>query len=123
MERLLAASKQDRIAALQAKRRRISGHVGPGFIDDPDQPQGRAHLSDTKPVVQHALLDDGAYRVRERSDLIETVGDTVETLAIELEAIEHRLGEPHVPCGRHVVHVGFEHAIAGLSAQGFSRPA
>jgi hypothetical protein len=38
LERLFAAPKQDRIAALEAKGGRVRCHVRPGFIDDSDEP-------------------------------------------------------------------------------------
>jgi len=123
VKRLFAASKQDRVAALEAKGGSVCRHVRPGFIDDADEAQGRAHLSDAKTVVEHALLDDRAHGIREPSNLFEAVSHSAETLPIELKAIEHRLRQPHLLGGRHVLCVRLEHAIARLPAQGFSRPA
>jgi hypothetical protein len=77
VKRLFPSAKEDCVAALQAKGRRVGGHIRPGFIDDPDEPQRCAHLSDAEAVGEHALLDDGANRIRELSDLIDTVGDSV----------------------------------------------
>ncbi len=69
MNRFGATAQDGRVAGLQAQARGIDGHVGPGFVDDPDHAQRHAHLADLNARRTEAHVADRTDRVRQCSDL------------------------------------------------------
>ena len=63
------APEDDRVARLQAERRRVHRHVGPGFVDDGDHPDGHAPFFNRKAVGPRPLLQRLAHRVGQKRDV------------------------------------------------------
>ena len=67
-----AAPEQHAVAGFEAECSGISGHVRPRFVDDPDEPDGHAHLADLHAIgpAPHpeSLLLRGREAPRPRAD-------------------------------------------------------
>ena len=80
VDRLLAAPKDGRVAALDAECGGVDGHVGPALVDHEDDAQRDADLAHVEPVGPPARADDLADRVGQGGDLEERPGHLVDPL-------------------------------------------
>ena len=71
MRRFLPAAQNDRVAALDANRRRVRRDVGPRFVDEKDHAQRHTDLADLQPVRPHGRLDDFSDRIAQHGDFFQ----------------------------------------------------
>jgi hypothetical protein len=108
---LLSAAQQHRVAALEAERRGVHGDVGARLVDHGDHAEGDAHLTHGEPVGTPREAEHLAHRIVHRDDLAHRLGDGVEALAIEREAIEQRVAEARFAAAREVFFVRAQHGL------------
>ena len=87
------ATKDHRVAALEAERRGVHRDVGAGLVDHPDDAHRHAHLADLQPVGQRRTPHDLADRVGQRRDVADRLGDRPDASLVEGEPVEQSLGE------------------------------
>ena len=111
MKRFLAAAKDDRVAALDAQRRRIDRHVRPRFVNEEDDAQRHAdlhHLQTVRPLRRLAYL---THRVRQRGHLPQSLRGRGDPLWRESEAVNGRRIQPEGSRRGYIFRVGFEQVI------------
>ena len=106
--RFLAAAKDDGIAALDADRRRVGGHVGPRFVDEEDHAQGDADLLYFQAVGPNRRGDDFADGLRQHGDFFQGRGHGLNPRGGQAEAIDGGGGQAKAGRGLQVVLVGFQ---------------
>ena len=120
MHRLAAAAQQHRIARTQTQRGGIGGHVGAAFIDDPDQPDGNAHASRTRPLGRLSgrspRRPDRAARRPDRPHR-----QSRQPRRIEPQPVEHGRGQPALGACRHIERIGVEYAGLAPATRGRSQ--
>ncbi len=105
---LLAAAEQDRVAALDAERGRVDGHVGARLVNHRDDAERDPDLAHRDPVRAALHPDDLADGIIEGGDLEHGVGDRGEARRVEAEPIDLRVGEASGARGAEVLFVGGE---------------
>ena len=85
---LLAATKDHRVATLEAKRRGVDGHVRAALVDHEDHAQRNADLADFEPIGAAAGADRFADRIGQRGDLRQRTRHLVDTLGRERQPVD-----------------------------------
>ncbi|MNS95139.1 hypothetical protein D3C72_1293830 [compost metagenome] len=88
MNRFRATAQNGRIAGLQAQAGSIDGHVGTGFVDDPDHAQRHAHLADLNARRTEAHVADRTDRIRQCSDLTQTDDHAVDARRGQFQTLQ-----------------------------------
>ena len=84
------ASTQDgHIAALQAQGTGIHRHIGAAFVNDGDDAQWHTNPLEMQPIGPGPFAGDGADRVRQGRHLLQTLRNTLETLRVQRQAVQH----------------------------------
>ena len=87
-------AQDDRVARLQAQRRRVDRHVRTRLVDDRDHAERDAHLAHVQAVRQALPVDHLADRVGERGDLPDGAARSPRSAAVvEAQAVEQRLAD------------------------------
>ena len=98
-----AATKHDRIAALQSQRRGIGRDVGPAFIDDPDHTQRHTRLEDLEPVGHPPPRIHDAHGVGQGGNCADALCHGIQPRVVEQQAVHHRGGGIGLPGGLHIL--------------------
>ena len=106
--RFLAAAKDDGVAALDADRRGVGGHVRPRFVDEEDHAQGHADLLHLQAVGPNRRGDDFADGLRQHGDFFQGGGHGLNPRRGQAEAIHGGGGQAETGRGVQVMLVGFE---------------
>jgi hypothetical protein len=120
VQRLRARAQDDDIARSNADRGSVGGDVGPALIDHADHADRRSDPGDVETIRALPARDLGADRVGKRGDLVERLGNRLDALLVEHQAIGHsgRRGEIDRIGGEHGRRVG-----AKLARHRLDRPA
>ena len=84
---VLAAAKDDGVAALDAEPDGVRRDVGAGFIDDPDDPERDADALDRDAGRRRVPLDDLPHGAGQRDELFQPLRDARDALLVEHEAV------------------------------------
>ena len=84
---VLAAAKDDGVAALDAEPDGVRRDVGAGFIDDPDDPERDADALDHDAGRRRVPLDDLPHGAGQRDELFQPLRDARDALLVEHEAV------------------------------------
>ncbi len=132
VHRRRTAAQQHGIAGLERQPERVDRHVGPALVDDSDHAERNPLLTQLKPVGQGAAAQRLADGIGQPGDLSQAVGDAVDALWAEREAVEHRGGGAGLAGGVEIQGVGrqdvvrageqrvggrMQRAVLGLGAQ------
>ena len=93
LDRLGTAAQDRGVARFEAERGRIGRHIRPGFKNDADHTNRNAHFADVQAVWTRPLGQQLAHRVWQSRHLGHGVGDALQALRVEREAVNHRAGE------------------------------
>ena len=85
-----AAAQHDRIAALEAERAGVRGHVGPAFVDDADDAERRRHALDDEAIGTGVPRQHSPDRVGQGGDLLEPARDRLDPRRIERQPVDQR---------------------------------
>ncbi len=105
-QRFRAAAQDAGVAALDRQRRGLDGHVRPALVDHREDADRHAHAADADAARLLAQVDDRADRIGHRGDLLAALGDGGDRRAVELEAIDERLGQAGFARRGHVAGIG-----------------
>jgi hypothetical protein len=111
-------AQQRGVAGLQREARRVDGHVRPGFVDHADDAERDAHLAHVQPVGEQTAAQHLAHRVGQARDRQQTLGDAVDPLLGERQAVEHVLGEARFAPGFQVGGVRLEDLLGPFTQGG-----
>ena len=100
-EGLGAAPQHRGVAGLEAESGGIRRHVGPGLVDDADDPERHPHAPHLDARGAVVEVGDGAHRVRQGGDLAQPLDHGVDAPGGQLEAVQQgrvqTLGAPPPP--------------------------
>ena len=108
MEGFPAPLQDHGIAAFHAQGDGVGGYIGPGFIDDPDDPQGHGHLGDGQPVGQGAPAEDPSHRIREPGHLTDALGHLGQPVMGKQQPVQEGIPQPSLPAFFHIHGIGFQ---------------
>ena len=100
------------IAGFQAQTGGIDGHVGTGFVDDADDPEGDSHLAHLNAAGAEAQVADLPHRIGQGRHLVEPLDHGVDPGRGDFKALEQGGIEPAGAAIGHVLAVGAEQGIA-----------
>ena len=102
------AAQDDRVARLDAQRRRVDRDVRARLIHDRDHAQRHAHLAHIQPIGQAPAIDHLADRVWQRNDLLHRAGDRLDPGLVQHEPVQQRVAQPGFRARLHVAGVGLQ---------------
>ena len=127
-----ASAQQHRVAGLQRQPECVDRDVGPALVDDADDAERDALLTQLKAVGQRAPAQHLADRVGQAGDLTQSGGDAVDALGIQRQPVEHGVRRARSPGGveislvggqdlvhlrKHGVGSGMQRAVLGFGGQ------
>ena len=115
--RVARPPQHDRVAALQAQRGAIDGHVRPRLVDDRDDAERDPQLAKPEAAGERPLLDDLADRIGQLDDLAHTGRHRRDAVRVEREAVAQRGVEAGGTLVGDVGGVGLEHLLGSLAEQ------
>ena len=103
------AAQHDRVARLQAQRRRVDRHVRPRLVDDRDDAERHAHLAHVEPVRRAGTPSSTSPTGSGRATMSRTPrGHPRDPVLVEREPVHQRGGEPGLAPGLEVARVGLQ---------------
>ena len=124
MNRFTASAEDADIACLQAEHGGIAGYIGPGFVNDADDPDGDTDFPELQTILLRPLPEDAAHGIGQRGGCADTPGHGYQALLIQPETIQHRPGESVVFSSFEILGIGFQYRgalrqqLVGHGAQG-----
>ncbi len=127
-----ASAQKHRVAGLQRQPECVDRDVRPSFVDDADDAERNALLTQLQAVGQRAPAQHLADRVGQAGDLTQSGGDAVDALGIERQPVEHGVrrarspgrveialvgGQDLVHLRKHGVGGGMQRAVLGFGGQ------
>ncbi len=112
METFRSAPQDHRVSGLEAKRARVGGDVGAGFVDDADDAQGRAHPFDVKAARAVPFGDDFAHGIILRGDRAKAVANALDAGLVKHQTVEHGIGKALFAAKHHILPVRGDNFIA-----------
>ena len=109
-EGFLSASEDAYVAALEAQRRRVRGHVGPGLVDDGHHSHGDADLSDGDAFGSHGLLQHPSHGILQGGDVSDAFRHVSDAPGIQLQPVQHDLTDRSLRAG-HVLFICLQYDI------------
>ena len=88
MQGLRAAAQDGSITAFDAQPGCVDRHVRTGFVNDADDTQGDAHLSDLNAAGPEFEIRDFTNRIRQRNDLQQSLRHAANRRPGQAEAIQ-----------------------------------
>ena len=83
-----AAAQHHRIAALEAQRASVSGHIGPALVDNADDPERRRHALDNEAIGTGIGREHTPDRIGQGCDLLEAKRHRLDPSRIEREPVD-----------------------------------
>ena len=115
VEALPAAAQDGGVAGFQAQRASVGGDVGPGFVDDADHAERRAHPGNAQAVGPVPLGGDAADRVGQGGDRLQPLRHRLDAFRVQGQPVDE--GAVDVPARRI-----FEVACVCVQQFAFPRP-
>jgi hypothetical protein len=101
-------AEHDRVARLQAQRRRVDRDVRAGLVDHRDDAERHPDLAHVQPVWQAVPVDHLADRIRQGDDLADGRRDRLHAPLVEPQTVEQRGADVGFAPALHVLLVGGE---------------
>ena len=107
--RLLPSPEDDGVARLQAQHRRVHCHVGPGLVDDANDPQGHSPPGEHQAALQGVPPGLLPHRVGQGCHLAHPLHDAGDSLLGQGQPVQQGLAQPRLPPGLQIGGVGGQH--------------
>ena len=117
MRRFLPAAQNDRVAALDANRRRVRRDVGPRFVDKEDHAQRHADFADLQPVRPHGRLDDFPDRIAQHGDFFQGRRDLLDPGRRQSQPVDRSVAQSETGRRRQISGVARQDVAAALAQQ------
>ena len=83
-----SAAQHHRVAALEAERAGVGGHVRPALVNDADDAERRRHAFDDEAVWAGEGREHPSDRIGQRGDVLEPARDRLDAAGIESEPVD-----------------------------------